>query len=335
MGGKKPEVDGYRSSDVYMSQVENGQWTPAKNLGRMVNSNLDEQVVGLKPDGMEMYLYLDHIDQYGDLYVSTRKEGSPDFSKPRIYDPSINEKIETSGCVSEDGEVMIFARREDLNENSDLYMSRKIPGRQWGLPTRLPDVINSPENEDFPFISYDGETLYFASKGHNSIGGYDLFKSHWDQKNNTFSQPENLGYPINSTDDDLSICVTSDNRLAYISAFRPNGLGDLDVYRVKFEDSEPVSVIFTGQVFLGDTLAAHKPEHYTVNITVTNTGTDYEYTFVPHSRTGRYVMALPAGKYTLSTQAMGYKPYKEEFIVTDLGKKNLERTKNLLLKKNK
>jgi tetratricopeptide (TPR) repeat protein len=335
IGGKKVEVDGYRSSDIYQSNSINGKWSTARNAGRGVNSNLDEQVVGLRSDGCEMYMYLDHIDKFGDLYVSVRKDTSLDFGKPKIYDKSVNEKIETSGCVNEEGNLMIFARREDVNSTSDLYLSRKLPGGEWGIPQKLPDIVNSPYNEDSPYLSYDGKTLYFASDGLNSMGGYDIFKSRWDQRSNTFSKPENLGYPINSTDDDKSICVTSDNRLAYVSAFRPNGCGDLDIYRIRFDDAEPVCVIYVGQVFMGDTLPHHQPKHYAVNITVTNSATDYEYTFVPNSKTGRYVMALPAGNYRLNTQAIGYKVFHEDLQVSDMGKVNMERQKNLVLKKNR
>lgn len=334
IGGKKVEVDGYRSSDIYQSRMNaDGRWSAARNIGRGVNTNLDEQVTGLRSDGMEMYTYLDHIDKFGDIYITTRKDTASDFLKPKIIGPPVNGYIETSGCVSEDGSILIFARRQKISDNSDLYMSRRLPGGQWGVPVKLPEVINSPYNEDMPYLSYDGQTLYFSSDGHNSMGGFDLFRSHWDQKTNTFSPPENLGYPINSTDDDRSICVTQDNRLAYISAFRPNGLGDLDIYRVKFEDAEPVSVIYTGQFYMGDTATASQPDLYTIEITVTNTKTDYEYTFVPHSRTGRYVMALPSGSYKLITHARGYVRHREEFEVSDMGKINMERNKDFILKK--
>jgi len=333
-GGKKVEMDGYRSSDVYQSNLDDhGKWTLARNAGKGVNTNLDEQVTGLRSDGMEMYTYLDHIDKFGDIYISTRKDAAADFAKPKIVDPIINSKIETSSCVSEDGSILIFARRENVNSSSDLYMSRILPSGKWGIPQKLPDVINTPYNEDLPYLSYDGLTLYYASDGQGSMGGYDLFKSHWNQKTNTFSKAENLGYPINSTDDDKSICVTQDNRLAYVSAFRPNGFGDLDIYRIKFEDTEPVSVIYTGQFFMGDTIPASQPTSYAVDITVTNTATDYEYSFVPHSKTGRYVMALPAGNYKLVTRAKGFVRYKEDLVVSDMGRINLERTKNIVLQK--
>jgi hypothetical protein len=335
-GGKRIEMDGYRSSDIYVSKMNaNGHWSVAKNAGRALNTNLDEQVTGLKSDGLEIYVYMDHIDKFGDIYISSRPSQTVDFGRAKRVDESVNEKIVTSGCVSEDGSLLIFARRDKISENSDLYISRKLPNGNWGASQKLPDIINSPYNEDLPYLSYDGETLYFSNDGPNSMGGHDLFKSHWDQKTNTFSKPENLGYPINSTDDDKSICVTSDNRLAYVSSFRPNGYGDLDIYRIKFEDIEPVSVIYTGQMYMSDTIPSHQPDKYSIQITVTNTSTSYEYSFVPHSKTGRYMMALPAGKYKLLVQSAGYKDFEEDISVSDMGKINMERNKDIILKKTK
>lgn len=333
IGGRKIEVDGYRSSDIYQCVMDQGNWQPAKNAGRGVNTNLDEQVVGMRSDGLEMYMYIDHIDKFGDIYVSTRKDESSEFSKPKFFEGPVNEKIETSGCVSDDGSPLFFARRIDVNGNSDLYMSRWIPGGRWALPVRLPDIINTPYNEDFPFLTQDGTYLYFASEGHNSMGGYDLFRSRWDKETNTFSTPENLGYPINSTDDDRSICVTPDHRLAYISAYRPNGFGDLDLYRVRFNNAEPVIAIYTGQVFMGDTAKASQPKSYNLSIIATNSSTNDEYTFVPRAKSGRFVMALPAGDYQITAQLKGYQKYSEKIHVTDMGAINAERTMNIILKK--
>jgi hypothetical protein len=333
VGGKKVESDGYRSSDIFLSTASEGKWNKAKNAGRGLNGNLDEQVVGFRPDALEMYLYLDHIEKFGDLYYSTRRDLMSEFPKPKAFDPQVNGKIETSGFVTEDGSMMVFARRDNLESTSDLYMSRKLPNGKWGIPLPLPANVNTPQNEEQPYMSYDGETLYFASDGHNSMGGYDLFKCKWDQSKNTFSDPENLGFPINSTDDERCISVTRDNRLAYVSAFRPKGLGDLDIYRVKFNDAEPVSVIFNGRIFVNDTLPQSQPSSYVISVIVTNKKTQYEYTFVPHSKTGRLVMALPAGHYNLTTFGTGYASYIEDIEVDDVGRKDFERRKDIIVKK--
>ena len=333
IGGKKLEIDGYRSSDVYYSKVENGKWTKTANAGRFINGALDEQVVGLKSDGLEMYVYLDHIEKFGDLYITQRKDLSTEFPKPKICDPLINEKVETSGCLSEDGNIMIFARREKVDTKSDLFMCRKLPNGKWSLAQKLPESVNTPYNEDFPYLSNDGTTLYFSSEGHNSMGGYDLFKTTWNIETNTYSKPENLGYPINSTDDDRSICVTPDNRVAYISAFRPNGFGDLDIYRIRLDENEQISKIITGKVFLGDTLSEGKNKMPSIKMLVTNKANNEEYTFVPNSKTGKFVISLPAGSYIVSINAVGFQQFKDELIISDIGKIDMEKNKNFVLKK--
>jgi tetratricopeptide (TPR) repeat protein len=334
IGGSKLEIDGYRSSDIYTSSLENGVWTRAKNVGRSINSNLDEQVVGLKSDASEIYIYKDHIDKFGDVYLSIRKEGN-EYAKPKLFDPIINEKIETGLCENEEGNVLFFARREDIAGNSNIYMSRKLPNGKWGTPQKLPESVNSSYNEDQPFLSYDGETLYFASDGHNTMGGYDFFKSKWDRETNTFSKAENLGYPINSTDDERSISLTKDNKFAYVSAFRPNGYGDLDLYRVKLNESEPIVVIYTGKIFYGDSLNENQSATNAATITVTNITTNFEHHFLANTATGKYMMALPEGKYIMKILSPGFLKYKEEFEVMTIGQNNKQIEKNVLLKKNK
>jgi len=334
IGGKKVEMDGYHSSDVYYSKIENSKWTKAVNAGKVINGSLDEQVVGLRPDGLELYLYLDHIDKFGDLYVSSRKDNTSEFPKPKLCDPLINEKIETSGCLNKDGSIMVFSRRENINSNSDLYVCKKLPNGKWGPSQKLPPTINTEYNEDFPYLSNDCGTLYFASEGHNSMGGYDLFKTEWTVGDNTFTEPKNLGYPVNSTDDDRSICVTPDDRVAYISAFRPGGFGDLDIYRIKFNDNDQIIKIFTGQIYLGDTVVKKQPKAYSVSMIVTDVQNQIEYNFTPHTKTGRFLMGLPAGFYHLEINSPGYVDYKEDITISDFGKIEIEKNRNFTLKEN-
>ncbi|MBK9285547.1 MAG: PD40 domain-containing protein [Sphingobacteriaceae bacterium] len=333
IGGKKVEVDGYHPSDIFISNVENGKWGKAQNIGRNINGSMDEQAVGLKSDGLELYVYEDHIDKFGDLYISTRKDTKTDFSKPKICDPLINEKIETSGCLSEDGMTMFFARRDKVESTSDIYVCRKLPNNKWALPQKLPEIINTKYNEDFPYLLNDGVTLYFASEGHNSMGGYDLFRTTWNIENNTFSKPENLGFPVNSTDDDRNICVTPDDRVAYISAFRNGGQGDLDIYRIKFNDHDQLARLYVGKVFYGDSLSPNQPKNVAVQIFATNKKTKYEYLYTPHTKTGRFVMNLPVGKYAIRVIAEGYEEYTDDISISDIGKTESYNYINYVLRK--
>lgn len=336
IGGKKVEMDGYRSSDIYFAKIVdgNGKFTKPVNAGKLLNTGFDEQVVGLKKDASELVVYIDHVDKYGDLYITTRKGADGDYQKMKVIDPIINAKIETSGSFSDDGSVFFFTRRDKLNEGqNDLFMCRKLPNGKWGVPYKLPETINTKYNEDFPTYVEDCNTLYFSSEGHNSMGGYDLFRTYWNPEDNSFSKPENLGFPINSTDDDRSICVTPDNRVGYLSAFRPGGYGDLDLYRIKFNETEQIVRIFTGQVFLGDTIAAHQPKDIIASIFATNKATGEEYTFVPHIKTGKFVMSLPAGTYSILLTSNGYQNQREEIVVSDFGKIEIEREKNYIFVK--
>lgn len=335
IGGRKPEVDGYRSSDIYQSVLREGKWQPAENAGRAVNSGLDEICVGLSSSGLDLYLYMDHVDYYGDVYTSKRLDVSSPFLKPKLVDGTVSSGIETAACFSEDGTVIFFVRRDRLKSNTDLFMARKLPDGRWGLPIRLPDNINTNYNEDMPYLGFDNKTLYFVSEGHNSMGGFDIFKTTWDAETNTFSKPVNLGFPINTTDDDRSICVTRDNKFAYVACFRPSGFGDLDIYRVKFLEEEHDAVIFRGKILFSDSMSIGKQQSTDVSITVTDSNTGSEYYFAPNTSSKRYVMALPAGNYRLVAYCKGYTRYKEEFSVNDLGKLNNEFQKDIVLKRPK
>lgn len=330
IGGKHVEVDGYHPSDIYYSKLEKGKWGKAINPGNVMNSALDEQVVWMKPDGLEMMVYLDHIDKFGDLYLSTKKPGG-EFIKPKLLPEQVNAKVETSGCYGPEGNIIVFARRESVGDKSDIYTIRKLPTGVWGQPYKLPPQVNTQYNEDFPFLANDGVTLYFSSEGHNSMGGYDLFKSVLNPEDNTWSEAENLGYPINSFGDDRSISLTPDMRAGYISAFRPGGFGDLDIYRIRFNENEQIVRIMTGRVCLGDT--ANRPASTIAVITALNKSSNEEFMFVPHPKTGKYVLALGAGVYHISIRVDGYSVLEEDLTLSDIGKVEMEKNKNYILKK--
>ena len=323
------EVDGYYASDVYLSRVEAGKWLKAENPGNKINSSLDEQVVGLKADGSEMLIYIDHIDVYGDIYNTVKKNGLWDKYKP--FPENINKKIEHSASISADGNTLFFVRGDGRDDQTDIYICRKLPNGIWSEPFKMGAEVNTEYNEDFPYLSTDGITLYFSSEGHNTMGGFDLFKSVWNPEENTWTRAENLGYPVNTTDNDRSISLTPDNRAGYISAWRPGGQGDLDIYRIKFNDMEQKLTLFLGSIALGDSL--NQPKEFIATVLAINTVSKEEFSFLPNPTNGKLVMALPAGEYEIMVTSDGFADLKDKLTVSDLGLPISEEKKNYKLKK--
>jgi tetratricopeptide (TPR) repeat protein len=327
VGASSLEVDGYYSSDIYMASVRNGVFSKPKNLGAPVNGNFDEQCVGLAPDGTSMMVYIDNLSEAGNIYQSTFNKTN--FAKPVKLPATINEGFETSASLSPDGNTMFFSSKRDGTKGSlDIFMVKKLPTGAWALPQPI-NSINTKYDEDFPFMAADGKTLYFASEGHSSMGGFDIFKSVYDEDNNAWSAPKNLGYPINDSQDNRTISFSSDNRTGYISAVRDGGMGDLDIYRITFDDAASRYTIVTGKVQYADTLQKKNVE---ATITVTNSKTSEDVgTYIPVPGTGKYVMALPPGKYIINIDSPGCKPYIGNVLIMDLGSFQPEMTMNMTL----
>ncbi|HPQ09483.1 MAG TPA: hypothetical protein PK995_09690 [Bacteroidia bacterium] len=331
IGGGRTEADGYRPSDVWISTVVNNQWAKPISAGREINTSFDEMCVFLNPEGNKMIVYVDRGgEKFGDLYITTTNPKSPkiQFGKLKPLPEIINDpdKIELSGCFNRDSSIFFFVRKDNLESTSDIYVVKKLPNGNWGPPQKLPEQINTPYNEDFPYIAPDGVTFYFASEGHNSMGGFDIFKSIYDPEKGTFSPAENLGYPINSTDDDMGICVTKNKRIAYVSSYRSTGLGDLDIYRIKFLDEEQPAKIYRGNVYVKDTTQNINTQ---VTIIATNKQNNEEYTFTSKTN-GAFIMALYEGEYIINIDADGFLPHKSEIKVSDIGNISIENFKIIL-----
>ena len=300
------EFDGYYQSDIYVSEKADGQFKTAKDAGPLVNSDYDDQAVGLSNDGRTLFVYLDNIKEFGDIYISNRTNKR--FEKITKMGENVNSSnVETAASISADGNTLFFAsNKAGGNGGLDLYMTRKLPDGNWALPQNLGDQINSKYNEDFPNLSEDGKTLYFCSEGHYSMGGYDLFTSTWDPETNNWSAPKNLGYPINTAGDEKTISFAQEGNLAYMSALRPDGYGNLDIYQIIY----PETYIFRVKLAI-----AGNPAQYVTNTEIFIEGTriDEPLLFTANPNNGIYTIALNyPGTYHLTIDASGFLPYIEE-----------------------
>ncbi len=221
--------------DIYQSDWNGTAWSPARNLGAPVNTPRHDATVGLSADGQHLLVYIE--DNEGDIYESNLLGST--WSKPKSLGSRVNTKYqESSACYSPDGKYLYFVSdRPGGRGGRDIYrveLDARTPAQNLG------SVINTPYDEEGVFMHPDGKTLYFSSKGQSSIGGYDIFKSTLTATGQ-WTEPENLGWPINTPDDDVYFVMGASGQHAYYSTDLPGGLGGKDIYRVTFLGPEPVA----------------------------------------------------------------------------------------------
>lgn len=218
--------DGDYFEDIYIARKVNGQWGTPQNLGKQVNTEGHDASIAVSADGTEIFIYRD--DNGGDIYYSNLVNG--EWTKPQGVSKKINSKYnECSVSLSADGQTLYFTSdRPGGLGGKDIYLSHLGPDGQWGEPLNLGNIVNTPDDDDAPFIHPDGQTLYFSSRGHKSMGGYDIYKSEFTDGH--WSTPENLGYPINSTDNDIYFVLSADNKRGYYASAKEGGYGENDIY---------------------------------------------------------------------------------------------------------
>lgn len=329
--GSKVYEDGGFASNIYMAKVKDGQFVDAKPLGETINNDeTNEEVVGLSADGQVMLIYKDDEQGSGNLYITSREgEG---FETPVKLDENINARShEIAATISGDGSTIIFASdRKGSFGGTDLYMSKKLPIGGWGPAQNLGPIVNTEFDEDFPNLSPDGRTLYFSSKGHVSMGGYDIFKAEWSQETKHYENVKSIGYPVNTPFDDMNFRVSENGRYGYVAAMRPEGKGDVDIYRVTFNAIEPEYTAITGYISTDD--PTNRAEDAFLTITDNKTG-DIVGDYLPNMRNMKYVMILPPGDYNLYVEAPGFHSVSEDIKILDKSDFKAEILKDIKLRK--
>jgi outer membrane protein OmpA-like peptidoglycan-associated protein len=229
--GGEIDENGEFNEDIYITEKVDGKWSAPKNIGTNINTAGHDASIGLSADGKELFTY-DGTGQGDIKYCKLKKDSS--WSKPYLMPGSINTKYgETSICITPDGGTVFFtSNREGGHGGFDIYMSHQDKKGDWAKAVNLGTTINTADDEDGPFMDLDGKTLYFSSRAHKGMGGYDIFKSVFDSATSKWGEPENIGYPINTADDDIYFVLSGDGRHGYYASIREDGLGEKDIYMI-------------------------------------------------------------------------------------------------------
>lgn len=361
-GGKKDEGDGKFFEDIYLSKrnPNNGEWEKAINIGENINTENHDAPSGLSPDGKLLYIFYGWKGG-GDIYQSKLKDGQ--YGKPEKLSSNVSSKYyESSASVSFDGKELYFAsERPGGFGGEDIYVSRwDEKKKEWGPAENLGANINTKYRETGVFLHPDGETMYFSSQGHSTMGGFDIFMSKRDEKG-VWGAPVNIGYPINSPDDDVFFVVSGSGRYGYYSSFRQDGYGEKDLYRITFLGPEKPPIPSTEDNLIAslvnpvrEIVIEPKVEVSTVNLAILkgiirdartlqpleaklelidNDKNELVTTLTSDSKSGAYLVTIPAGKnYGISVKAEGYLFHSENVDIPKAsGYKEYE--KNVDLKK--
>lgn len=284
--GDKKDPYGEYLEDIYFSRNVDDKWTAAINAGEPLNSKTHDAAVGLSSNGNSMIIYRTNKElTAGDLYLSNYTDGA--WGIPVLLSEAINSEYqESSACIADDGRVIYFSsNRPGGYGGKDLYRVVKISENIWSLPLNLGPTVNTEFDEDAPFLHPDGKTLYFSSKGHNNIGGYDIFRTTMNDE--YWSTPENIGYPANTVRDDIFFVLTADGKRGYYSTELPDGFGGHDIYAITFENSLEKLRIIKGNI--SDTIG--NPLNATITLLDENNETTGIYS--TNAVSGNYIIILP------------------------------------------
>ena len=233
-------VDNKPFEDIFIAKKVGGKWTAAKNIGAPINTTSHDSNLAMSADGKMLLICSDKGN--GDIFYCERQPDNS-WGAPKALPGNINSDYEEkSATLSKDQKTIYFSsNRPGGFGGIDIYKATKDSKGNWGNVKNLGPVINTEENDDAPFIDYDDKTLYFSSDAHKGMGGYDIFKSVADAKG-AWSEPENMGYPINTPDNDIFYVHTKDGKRGYYSSVRDDAFGYEDIYIITIPETKPEPV---------------------------------------------------------------------------------------------
>lgn len=341
-GHEANEVGGY-DKDIFTATLMDGKWATPKQIGGPLNTTGDDVSNNLSYDGTKMLLHRENNGQF-DIYES--KLSGLNWSDPALahFQISTSKANEKYASYNNDGWSIFFGRDNDGRSNGFdiMYSAMQSKIQKDYMAASMVTIVNSKFNDGPIYLHIDGETMYIASEGHESIGGYDIFVSKKVQ--GQWTKPVNMGYPINTPYDDFFFAPTANGKFAYIASNRAGGKGAYDIYKVTFwgpektpmtdvedyllasiampmKDSQVEATVSVNKksftVFKGITIDAmtKKPVEAAIEITDNATGKVIE-TFTTNSATGKFIITLASGKnYGIAVKADKYLFHSENFDI--------------------
>lgn len=321
---KGGQIDAYGRyyEDIYISAKKDSTLEAPVPLSDSLNSPGHDACVAFSPDGNELIIYrTDETKLAGDLYMSRYKNNT--WTAPVKLGSEVNsEYLETSACFSAYGNEIVFSsNRPGGYGGRDLYRVVKFLNGEYSLPVNLGPEINSQEDEDAPFLDFNNNTLYFSSKGHQTMGEYDIFMAEFDTGKDRWKHPVNMGQPVNSSNDDIYFVKQKDQAKGYFSSRREGGYGDADLYEVDFSGS--TAMIAYCRILPADS-GKLDPGEINVSLYDLKTG-KLEGSYKPNPESGnmiilatkdhRYQLKVESGTYQVLTQEVSFNDKNKELIL--------------------
>lgn len=308
----------YGDENFYQSEKKDGVWQTATPL-EGVNTPQNEGAQNISPDGS--WLVFTACNRRGDgsqgscdLYWSQQKNGQ--WTKPQPFSNTINSADwEAQPCISHDGRSILFSSiRPGGKGGKDLWQTDRQADNKWSTPSNLGPLLNTPGDEQTPYLHPDNQTLYFTSDGHPGMGKNDLYFSR-RQPDGSWGQPQNLGYPINTKASEGTLTVSLDGRTAYFAADKPGGQGGVDIYSFdlpQFARPQPVTYV---RARVTDAVSGKK---LVAKVEFSEGKTNQPYLSVSTKSDGTFLACLPAGKdYALNVNKAKYLFYSDRFSLSD------------------
>jgi len=334
--GKEMKQRGQAMERVYSCSMnaKNNKWVNTFMLSAAINmEGRNNSAIGISNDGQHLLLYRDDISGNGDIYESILS--GAEWSRPELIAEPVSTKYhESSASMSPDGKTLYFiSDRPGGIGGRDIWYCTLDANGKWKNAVNLGLPVNTPQDEEGIFIHPDGKTMYFSSKGHKGLGGYDVYRTIRQTPDGNWSEPVNLGAPLNTAGDDVYFVLEANGTTGYYASARPGGNGEKDIYKVTFLWLEEKHVT-PNLVLVKGTISDDKGKPFSASIEIMDNEKNEVVTKLSsNSVTGKYLVSLPSGKnYGIHVSAKGYLFHSENFNIADASS-YAEVNKDIVLKK--